>query len=317
MQNRILITAIGTINGTAIIRELRKGSDNNYLIGTDIFPANYIVNSREVDEFYQFPKVVDDTEQYIEYIKGFCKDHQIDAIYAVIDEEVLALASHREEFKQLGVAVCEPDLRTVEICHDKARFALWMQENMPDNNIRTYKNINEISEYPVFIKPIHGRASVGCRKVETYKELKDLKLNWNEYVIQEFATGELYAADIIANPQHNQLLVVQRKEHLRNSNGCGMVVEIVNETKINEVCECFAKKMGVEGIINIEFFVSETDIKIIEVNPRLPAGTEFTCMAGGNTVVNALKIANGEKCEWGSINFGAIYARRYETYEMK
>lgn len=316
MQNCILVTAIGTINGTAIIQELRK-QDDVYLFGADIYPANYVVNSKDVDEFYQFPIVADDIENYVMYLLQFCKEHTINAIYAVIDEEVLALAQHREEFHDIGVVVCVPDLQTVEVCHNKAFFANWMEENMPEQNIRTYRNMKDIEAFPVFIKPIHGRASAGCRKVESMQELEELAINWNEYVVQEFVKGEWYAADIIANPKHNQLWVVQRKEHMRNSNGCGTVVEIVDDERIREICKQLAEKMHIIGVVNVEFFVNGDEIKIIEVNPRLPAGTAFTCMAGGNTVWNALHIVQGEPCEIQPLCIGDFYARRYETYKMK
>ena len=315
MNNHILVTAIGTINGTAIIQELKKHEDV-YVLGADIYPSNYVVNSKDVDEFYQFPIVAEDIEKYVNFLLQFCKEHVISAIYAVIDEEVLALAQHRNEFQDTGVMVCVPNLETVEICHNKARFFEWMKDNMPGEYIRTYKDVSEIDTYPVFIKPIHGRASIGCRRVDTKQDLLNLALDWSEYIVQEYVNGDLIAADVIANPKYDQLYVVQRKELLRNGNGCGTVVEIVNDERITALCTQLAQKMGIEGVVNVEFFVNEKDIKIIEVNPRLPAGTAFTCMAGGNTVLNALKITKGERCECRPIDIGAIYARRYETYAM-
>lgn len=315
MNNRILVTAIGTINGTAIIQELKKQQDV-YVLGADIYPANYVVNSKDVDEFYQFPIVAEDIEKYMNFLLQFCKERAVNAIYAVIDEEVFALAQHRKEFQDIGVAVCVPDLQTVEVCHNKALFAKWMQDNMPEHIIRTYKNVEEIETFPVFVKPIHGRASAGCRKIESLQQLEELAIDWNEYVVQEFVKGEWYAADIISNPQYNQLFVIQRKEHMRNGNGCGTVVEIVGDERIQAICIQIAKKMHITGVVNVEFFVNGDDIKIIEVNPRLPAGTAFTCMAGGNTVWNALRIAQGQPCEIQSISVGDFYARRYETYKM-
>ena len=39
-------------------------------------------------------------------------------------------------------------------------------------------------------------------------------------------------------------------------------------------------------------------------------------MAGVNTVMNAMKIADGEPCEFGEIAVGAHFAERYEAYRM-
>ena len=39
-------------------------------------------------------------------------------------------------------------------------------------------------------------------------------------------------------------------------------------------------------------------------------------MSGGNTVINAIHIAEGEPCEYGKIEVGAHFAERYEPYRM-
>ena len=103
---------------------------------------------------------------------------------------------------------------------------------------------------------------------------------------------------------------------MRNSNGCGTVVEIIDNKEINEICVSLAEKLDLNGLINVEFFLSESGPKIIEINPRLPAGTSYSCLAGANTVINTLLIAEGKPCEFDKIKIGAKYARRYETYEM-
>ena len=54
MVKRVLVTAIGTMNCTTIIEELRKNK-SYYIIGADINPEQYISNSKYVDEFYVFP----------------------------------------------------------------------------------------------------------------------------------------------------------------------------------------------------------------------------------------------------------------------
>ena len=110
--------------------------------------------------------------------------------------------------------------------------------------------------------------------------------------------------------------MIQKREILRNSNGCGTVVEIIDNSELETICKQIAEKLDLNGIINVEFFITKEGPKIIEINPRLPAGTSYSCLAGGNTVINTLLIANGEPCEIGKIKIGKIYARRYETYEM-
>lgn len=321
MKNKnILVTAIGTVNGTAIINELRKSDLQFHIIGADINPAYCIVNSQEVDEFYRFPSVLADSKFYYEYVLNFCKEHNVGAIFCVIDEEVVLYSEHREEFQKNGITLCIADSNTINICHNKDIFSDWIKNNMPSIWIRRFNSSDEIkdTDYPVFIKPIEGRASIGCKKIANVSELESSIDDWSNYIVQEFLDTEILAVDFIRNRETGFFAIVQRKELLRNSNGCGIAVEIVDYNEITEICKEIAIKLDLHGVINAEFFMTNTQgPKIIEVNPRLPAGTSYSCMAGLNSVINALRIAEGKDCIVNKIKIGAHFARKYVTYEMK
>lgn len=77
-KQRVLITALGTMNCTTIVSELRKFPNDYYLIGADINPAYCIATSKEVDEFYEFPYSTRDREGYFSFVYDFCKEHHID-----------------------------------------------------------------------------------------------------------------------------------------------------------------------------------------------------------------------------------------------
>lgn len=76
------------------------------------------------------------------------------------------------------------------------------------------------------------------------------------------------------------------------------------------------KKLNLNGVVNAEFFYCDGEYKIIEINPRFPAGTSFSVLAGCNMPLNAIKIANGEPCIDCDIAYGKHLAKRYETYSM-
>ena len=64
----------------------------------------------------------------------------------------------------------------------------------------------------------------------------------------------------------------------------------------NCICDELMQRLQLNGVVNAEFFRTETGYKIIEVNPRFSAGTSFSCMAGCNTVMSALRIAQKKDC---------------------
>lgn len=317
-MKKILVTALGTMNSTTIVSELRRAHESLYIIGADINPRQSIANSKDVDEFYQFPSVVDDRDGYVDYVLDFCKEHRVDYVFCVIDEEVEAFAKRRDSFEAIDVVLCLANTEAIVTCHNKDQFAVWAERNIPDYCIKRFKKFSDVTDedFPVFVKPIEGRASMGCKAIYSPSELVAYKSAWSDYVVQEFIDGKIIAVDIVSNQKYSQIEIAQRVELLRNSNGCGIAVEIVNNKEIRKACFEIADKLQLNGVVNAEFFMYKNTPKIIEVNPRLPAGIAYSCMAGLDVVMNAFRIANGEPCKFNPIKIGSHYAKRYETVEL-
>ncbi|WP_026517898.1 ATP-grasp domain-containing protein [Butyrivibrio sp. MC2021] len=318
MKKTALVTAIGTVTATAVVRELKKSGDF-HIIGADINRQYEIATSLDTDEYYVFPLAVEPS--YIDFAVDFCKNHKVDYYFAVIDKEVVKIAENRAKFEEVGTKLCVVNSEFADACHYKDRFGEWIRQNLPEVAIREYRSLEEAqaAEYPLFIKPSEGVASSGCRKIESYKELeasvKGQELG-SKYVLQDFVEGTNITVDCLRNRKTGQKLQIQRRELLRNSNGCGIAVEIFHDAGLETICNTLMEKLDLNGVVNMEFFETGAGYRIIEINPRFSAGTLYSCMSGGNTVLNAIHIAEGEPCEFGEIAVGAHFAERYEPYRM-
>lgn len=318
MKPVVLVTAIGTVTASSILTELKK-DDHYYLIGADINHKYEIASSLEVNEFYSFPMV--DNSGYLEFVLEFCRKHRVSYYFAVLDKEVMLITKYKKMFDNIGVTLCMVDYSFANRCHYKDVFAKWINANFPEIAIKTYSNITEIDEsvFPLFLKPVEGVASAGCKKIGTLEELELMNATMtigSDYILQEYVSGEIVTVDLIRNRRTGQKAQIQRRELLRNANGCGIAVEIINDRKLTQVCEDLMDKLDLDGVCNAEFFRILDQYRIIEVNPRLSAGTRFSCMAGLNTIRNAMLIAEGRDCEFGNILYGKHYAERYIAYQM-
>lgn len=313
-MKRILITAIGTITASSIVLELRSSQEEYYLIGTDTNEACQIVTSKDVDEFYKFPSSVERPKDFLEFVLRFCKEHAIEYIFPVIDEEIVNYMENKHRFKEIGVKICIANDEIINICHYKDKFGRWVTQNIPECAIKTY-GIEEKMKFPVFVKPIEGRASNGCRMIYSREEL-DRQPDLNKCVIQEYVEGEFITADLVQNIKYGQFLCIQRKEIIRNKNGCGIAVKTVKEHLVESACMIIAEKLQLNGIVNVEFLLTKEKAQIVEVNPRFSAGSYFSFLAGCNLAQEAIHIADGETCSFGDMQLGKNYARRYETYEL-
>ena len=317
MKN-VLVTAIGTATATAIVQELKR-IGGFHIIGTDINNQNEIATSLDVDEFYKFPYSTDD--EYVPFALDFCKQHQVDYYYAVIDKEVVNISKNRERFNAIGTKLCMVNYGFARKCHFKNDFGAWVEACIPEIAIKEYKDLEDTKNagYPLFIKPNEGVASAGCRKIEDYDELRSCvspEEIGKTILVQDYMDGINITVDCIRNRKTGQKIQIQRRELLRNSNGCGIAVEIFHDDQLEKICDTLIEQLDLNGVANMEFFQTEEGYKIIEINPRFSAGTTYTCMAGVNTVLNAMRIADEGPCILGDIAIGAHFAERYEVYRM-
>lgn len=316
-QHVVLVTAIGTTASTTVISQLRKAG-NYYIIGADIYKKNQVVTSKDVDEFYTFPSSIRDLEGYITFVKDFCKEHHVEYYFATIDEEIVNMSEHRAMFDEIGVKLCIANHEAIMTCHYKDRFCEWIDQNVPQVGMKRYESFKD-AEYPVFIKPKEGRGSAGCRKVDTLAVAEELMregLREEDYLIQEFIDSEIVTVDLVRNAKAGQMQQIQRVEEIRNGQGCGIAIEIVNDEVLAGYCEAIMEKLNLNGVINAEFFHTGNQYRIIEINPRFGAGTSFSVDAGCDIVMNAISIVNGEECALGIPIIGAHFAKRYETYQL-
>ena len=318
MKRTVLVTAIGTVTATSVVRQLKKAG-RFHIIGADINRRQEIATSLDVDEYYQFPLAVSD--DYIDFALGFCRDHRVEYYYAVIDREVVSLSRNRDRFLAVGTKLCVVNEAFAEICHYKDRFNDWIGQNFPRIAIRAYASMDEArrARYPLFIKPVEGVASAGCRRIDSFEEL-ELSVKSGEIgrsvLVQDFVEGRNITVDCVRNRRTGQKAFVQRRELLRNANGCGIAVEIFHDNELASICDALMEKLDLDGVANVEFFDTGAGYRIIEINPRFSAGTIYTCMAGVDTVMNAMRIVDGADCAFGDVAIGAHFAERYEAYRM-
>ncbi|MFZ7134388.1 MAG: hypothetical protein ACOWWR_18735, partial [Eubacteriales bacterium] len=126
-QMRILVTAVGTVNGTFVVDELKKSYGCSiYVIGANCTPKEYVVVSKFVDEYFEFPLAVENKQYYLNYVLEFCTHHHVSHIICFIDEEVESFTKNRKLFEERNIKLCLPSYDTVVICHFKDMFTDWI-----------------------------------------------------------------------------------------------------------------------------------------------------------------------------------------------
>ena len=163
----ILVLSAGTRN--KIIQYFKKAVGNGGLvIATDMSefaPAVY-----EADKFYKVPRMTE--EGYIDVIFDICKKERINGVFTLIDPELSLLAKHKDEFERLGVTVIGSTYELCERALDKMEMYEWLTEHGYNcaksytDKAKFYADVDAgLIDYPVFVKPVRGSASIAISKV--------------------------------------------------------------------------------------------------------------------------------------------------------
>jgi hypothetical protein len=155
---------------------------------------------------------------------------QIDAIYPAMDKVIWKL---KKEEMQLGCKVISANIKTLEICLSKRKTYKLFKDKIKTPKV--FARIQEIDDYPVFIKPDIGYGSRGTFKANCFQDAEYFfeKFNMDDYVISEYLPYEEYTVDCFSN-REGKLLFVGPRQRNRIMNGIS-----VNTRPENDGLNCF------------------------------------------------------------------------------
>lgn len=293
----ILILSAGTRN--KIVQYFKRELEGRgKVIATDnsnLAPAIY-----EADKFYLVPRITE--ENYIEELKQICRNEKIDAMFSLIDPELSLLALHKKEFEEIGTKVIVADYEAVERCFDKYEFAIFLEKN-GFKTPKTYKDLKDFNRdyenkkinFPVFVKPCRGSASVNVSQVKDFAELKGLFIKYDNLIVQEYMDGQELGVDVYVDMISGEVTSIFIKEKIKMRAGeTDKAVSIKDEKLFNIVIK-LAKKLNLYGQNDIDVFRVNGEYYISEVNPRFGGGYPHAYECGINEVKMIINNLMGNK----------------------
>ena len=279
----ILILSAGTRN--KIVQYFRQTIDGK-VVATDmqlIAPAIY-----EADTYYQVPRIT--TPGYIDIILDICKKEEINAVLSLIDPELNLLAENIAKFENIGVQVIGSNFALCERALDKMQMYQWLREHgypcaRSYDDMQTFciDQQKGLIDFPVFVKPVRGSASIAINKVE---DMDTLRLLWNhgdgELMIQELLDGQEIGADVYIDMISSKVVSIFTKKKLLMRAGETDKAVSFKDQRLFDFIENFVDESGWKGQIDIDIFDVNGTYYISEVNPRFGGGYPHAYMCGVN-----------------------------------
>ena len=234
MKKTVIVTAIGSFSAQNVISACHGAGMR--VVGCDIYPAEWVVNSQDVDVFYKAPYATD-REQYRNFLKELCKKEQASVLMPLTDVEIDVIQQWRtelaEDFKELGAEVWISDVSAIALCRNKEKMEAFLRERglcrtipgvrlselekkleqKPGHGCRldlpnAFLAESPASEdesaaelaglrYPLVAKPFDGRSSQGLRILESEADLEFLLHTCSEEQKQQYLVQPKISGHVI------------------------------------------------------------------------------------------------------------------------
>lgn len=292
----VLILSCGTRN--KIVQYFRSAlSGKGCVVATDcsaFAPALY-----DADKHYIVPRITD--QHYLEKILEICRIEKINGVLSLIDPELSLLAKNRLAFEELGVTVIGSMYEQCELALDKWEMYRWLSEN-GFSCAKTYIDFSAFEadlsagsiNFPVFVKPRFGSASLNISKAFDIETARFLFSRQDNMLVQEFLDGQEIGADCYIDMITREPVAIFTKEKLLMRAGETDKARSFKDPKLFSLLEDFIRKSGFQAQIDIDVFRIGDSYYISEVNPRFGGGYPHAYVCGVDTPSMILRNLSGE-----------------------
>jgi len=250
------------------------------------------------DIFEVVPRITD--PNYIQHMKDLCAKYDIKGVLSLIDPELSLLSGHKKDFEKENTSIIVSDKHVVDICFDKyLTYQFLKDHDIPC--VQTYFYLDKVIEdlksgllnFPLFVKPRYGSASLGIYRVNDINELEFFHKDNEELVIQPFIQGEEYGVDCYIDlvSRENTNIFMKRKITMRAGETDKSIA--VKDPDLKKLIQQLIHTLKPIGPIDVDCFKTKDGYIISEINPRFGGGYLHAHEMGQNFVENIINNLKG------------------------
>lgn len=257
----ILINNIRFVNPASLIRALRQIQAYPISIwGTDMAEEGYIAGSLLVNHYIKAPSV-DDTNEYLVFMKKLCITNNIQFIIPGSDKDVQFYSKYRKEFDAIIIL---PEEKAANLFVDKYQASLAVNKMGIAIPPIIY---NLFEEKRIIFRKKQAVSSEGIFIIDLDKEKFVPNLFNSDFFLQRYIEGDEYTVDIFADKKGCPKLIIPRKR-LQIRNGMSICCQLHKHNRIIELSKQIYSQYYIPGLSNIQFIDDGKQIYFIELNLR-------------------------------------------------
>lgn len=229
------------------------------------------------DDFIILPK--NNSKNFLSFIIEFCKSKNITFILPTSDHDLVYLVTVREILLKEGISVLMSDSLTIMNCISKFKFADICKKN--DISIPQIYSSKYNIKFPCIARLDRSQSSRGTFLIRTKDELNQLlqKYDFSELLFQKYIDSQEYTIDSFYGKDGKLVSAVPRKR-IKVVDGESIISETVYIPELINIADKLSLVFSFFGHITIQAFFNNSQLNIIEVNPRFGGASNLSFNAG-------------------------------------
>ena len=255
----VLVFPAGTEVGQEIFESLK------YCKEARLFGAGQNLSTHARFSFSKYFTILSIYEAgWIEQIVEVCRTNDINYIFPAHDDVIVALS---RAAAQIPAVVLSPSFEACEVTRSKSATYRALAEIVPVPTI--YSGIEDVTEFPVLVKPDRGQGSFGVTKVDNATALKAVLATLKDPIVCEYLPGSEYTIDCFSDRERGVLFAGAR-ERRRTRNGIAMNTVTVSLPEAEKYASLISFALGLRGAWFFQLKRSSDGVlKLLEVAPRI------------------------------------------------
>lgn len=247
---------------------------------------------------YVSPNVHLNAEAFKTYFYEHLRAHQYDLIIPMGDESAYFLSREKETVEQQYKMLCAVETyATFELANDKQKLMeVCERYNIVHPKTRAIsedlKSVADYVGFPAMIKPNLSAGAKGITRVECLDDLKEkfpkIAESFGACALQQYVEQPDYYYNVMLFRRSDGMIaastIIKIRRFFPLKGGTSCYSETIEHSFLLEQCERCLDKLNWHGFADFDVLEDKCtgELKIIEINPRVPSSLQASFAAGVN-----------------------------------
>ncbi len=280
-RRRLIVGSAGGTSAFGVIRSVRERyGDSVFVIAIDTNPRELVAATVLADAFTQVPPAR--APQFPAMLQDLAKSYGRATYLPLHDAEILAAARLVEMGRfPSELRVVAPPYAVARLYWDKWEMHQWLSaRGLPSpRTVLAEPATLEVMQRPVILKPREGTAGANFQQIHTPSELEGA--DSSRWVLQEVLQKPEVSVEVFLARDSDVFRCVARADLERRPGGPSTKARLHTDPDLTRIAERLARELPLRGAFNFEaMHDNQGNWRIIDVNPRVNAGTRMCAVVG-------------------------------------